>query len=51
MKVCEVVGDNEVTPDGYLVHFGLIVGVEPINYSEDLKDKKWKAAGRRVTSD
>ena len=33
----EVVGDDEVTPDGELVHFALLAGAEPINYNEALK--------------
>jgi hypothetical protein len=40
----EVTGDDEVTPDGELVHFALLVGAEPINYSEALKSNKWKLA-------
>ena len=40
----EVVGDDEVTPDGELVHFSLLAGAEPINYSEALKINKWKLA-------
>lgn len=35
-------GDNEVTLEGEFVHFALFVGVEPINYNEDLKNKQWK---------
>lgn len=33
---------DEVTPDGYLVHFDLLVGSEPINYSEALNNEHWK---------
>ena len=40
----EVVGDDEITPDGELVHFALLAGAEPINYSEALKINKWKLA-------
>jgi hypothetical protein len=39
----EVTGDDEVTPDGELVHFTLLARVEPINYSESLNDKKLKS--------
>ena len=39
-----MVGDDEVTLDGELVHFSLLAGVEPINYSEALKTKQWKLA-------
>ena len=39
----EVTGDDEVIPDGELVHFSLLAGVEPINYSEALKIKQWKS--------
>lgn len=40
----EVVGDDEVTTDGELVHFSLLVGAKTINYIEDLKNMKWKFA-------
>ena len=40
----EVMGDDEITPDGELVHFALLAGAEPINYSEALKINKWKLA-------
>lgn len=40
----EVVGDDKVTTDGELVHFVLLTGIEPINYSEDLKNMKRKYA-------
>ncbi|XP_050896665.1 uncharacterized protein LOC127103453 [Lathyrus oleraceus] len=43
LQYYEVVGDDEVTPDGNLVHFALLIGVEPINYNEALKNKNWKA--------
>ncbi|KAI5401720.1 hypothetical protein KIW84_066260 [Lathyrus oleraceus] len=36
----EVIGDDEVTPDGELVHFSLLTGVKSINYSEALNDKQ-----------
>lgn len=39
-----VVGDDEVTPDIDLVHLSLLVSDEPINYSEALKDKQFKAS-------
>lgn len=42
LQDCEVVGDDEVTPDGDFVHFALLAGDEPINYRETLKDKQWK---------
>ncbi|KAI5415903.1 hypothetical protein KIW84_041077 [Lathyrus oleraceus] len=35
----EVTGEDEVTPDGELAHFSLLVSVDPINYSEALNDK------------
>lgn len=38
-----MVGDNNVTLNGDLVHFSLLVGDEPINYGKALKHKKWKA--------
>ncbi|KAI5447187.1 hypothetical protein KIW84_014876 [Lathyrus oleraceus] len=38
----EVTADDEVTPNGESVHFSLLVGDEPINYSEALNNKKWK---------
>ena len=40
----EVVGDDEVTPDGELVHFSLLASVEPINHNEALNIKQWKLA-------
>lgn len=40
----EVIGDDDVTPDGELVHFALLAGFEPINYSEALENKQWKSA-------
>ena len=40
----EVMGDDEITPDGELVHFALLAGVEPINHTEALKISKWKLA-------
>lgn len=43
LQDCQVVGDDEVTPNGELVHFYLLTGGEPINYYEALKDKQWKA--------
>lgn len=39
-----MVRDDEVTIDGELVHFDLLAGVEPINYSEALKNIKWKSS-------
>lgn len=39
LQYCIVTGDDEVTPDGELIHFSLIVGAEQINYSEVLNDK------------
>lgn len=36
----EVVGNDEVTPDVYSLHFTLLAGAEPINYSEVFKDKR-----------
>lgn len=39
LQDCEVVGDGEVTPDEELIHFALLAGDEPINYSGPLKDK------------
>ncbi|GAU34373.1 hypothetical protein TSUD_217130 [Trifolium subterraneum] len=35
---------NEVTEEGELVHFALLVGAEPINYLDALSNKKWKQA-------
>lgn len=43
LQDCEVVGEDEVTPNGDLVHFALLAGDEPINYNEALKNKHWKA--------
>ena len=40
----EVVGDDEVTPDGELFHFALLAGAEPINHNKALKIKQWKLA-------
>jgi hypothetical protein len=40
----EVTGDDEVTSNEELVHFALLAGAEPINYSEALKSNKWKLA-------
>lgn len=37
-----MVGDDEVTLDGYLVHFALLACAEPINYNEAFKNKQWK---------
>lgn len=37
-----MVGDDEVTPDGDLIHFTLLVGVELINYSDALRNEHWK---------
>lgn len=42
LQDCEVVGDDEVTPDRDLVHLDLLAGDEPINYREAFKDKQWK---------
>ena len=36
----EVVSDDEVTKDRELVHFALLAGAEPINYSKTLKNKQ-----------
>lgn len=44
LQDCEMIGDNEVTLDGDLVYFALLVGDEPINYRETLNDKQWKEA-------
>lgn len=44
LQYYEVIGDDEVTPDGELVHFALLAGVEPINPREALNDKKWKSS-------
>lgn len=41
LQDCEVVGDDEVTPDEVLVHFASFADAETINYNEGLKDKKW----------
>lgn len=37
-------GDDEVTTYGELVHFALLTSVEPINFSEALKNKQWKSS-------
>ena len=39
-----MVVNDEVTPDGELVHFALLTGAEPINYRKALKTKQWKLA-------
>lgn len=44
LQDCEVVGDDEVTPNRDLVHFDLLAGAEHINYNEAFKDKQWKEA-------
>lgn len=36
----ELIGDYEVTTDEGLIYFALLEGVEPINYSEALKNMK-----------
>lgn len=54
LQDCEVVGDDVVTPYGELVHFTLLAGVEPIYYTDALKNKQWNmevSYSRRVTSD
>ena len=35
--------DEEVTADGELVHFALLIGVKLINYIGVLKNMKWKS--------
>lgn len=39
LQDCEVVDDDEVTPDEGLVYFYLLAGAKPVNYSEASKNK------------
>lgn len=44
LQDCEVIGDNEVTVDGDLVHFKLLADTESINHNESLRNREWKVA-------
>lgn len=40
----EQVPDNEVGPDGEIMHLAMFENVEPVDYHVSLKDKSWKKA-------
>ncbi|MCH85090.1 copia-type polyprotein, partial [Trifolium medium] len=41
---CIITRDNEITEEGDLVHLAFNVEVEPVNFEEAVKDKKWLSA-------
>lgn len=36
--------DSDVIAEGELIHFALLVAVEPLNHEEAMKDEKWVKA-------
>jgi len=40
----EIFPDNAVTDEGDLMHFALLVEVEPVNYQEALGQELWRQA-------